>query len=73
MYGERNVGRYLGREIYVNPKPGRKSSGGQGLPDRAAERAGHDEGEKEGSKGLSRQKFSKSTLCVFRLGRSTEC
>ena len=28
-------------------------------------------GEKEGSKGFPGQKFSKSTVCVFRLGRST--
>ena len=44
---------------------GRKSSGGQGLPDRAAEEQATKTGEKEGSKGLPGQKFSKSTLLRF--------
>ena len=41
-----------------------------GLTGSCCRGAGHEEGEKEGSRGLPRQRFSKSTLCIFRLGCS---
>jgi hypothetical protein len=50
---------------------GRKLSGGQGLPDRAAEEQATKRGGEKRVRKAFRQKFSKSTLCVFRLGRST--
>ena len=45
----------------------KRQAAGRGLAGSCCRGAGHEEGEKESSRGLPRQKFSKSTLCVFRL------